>query len=260
MMGSGRWKSFGKQLLIIGVLLWSVSPFLLDWPRITPSYFLDFITGMWPPDLSVLPALARPLGETLQMAVTATALGSIVAVPLALLGARNTAPHIMCCVLSRAIVATCRSIPSLLWAILLVVLLGLGPFTGVIALTIHSIGALGRRFYEAVEAMGPIAKEVLEAMRVDGANEAQVIWYGLLPLLAPLFAGYVVGRLDTNTRAGTALGLVGAGGIGLQLTTSIRMFRGHESLTIILAIAALVIGTDIFSQMARRRLITDSGV
>jgi len=119
---------------------------------------------------------------------------------------------------------------------------------------------LGRRFYEAVEAMGPIAKEVLEAMRVDGANEAQVIWYGLLPLLAPLFAGYVVGRLDTNTRAGTALGLVGAGGIGLQLTTSIRMFRGHESLTIILAIAALVIGTDIFSQMARRRLITDSGV
>jgi len=254
MMKFGKWKNFGKRLLVIGVLLWSVSRLLLDWPRITPSYFLEFVVGMWPPDLSVLPGLVGPLGETLQIALVAIVLAAVISVPMGFLGARNTSPHPLLFLGARTIIAVSRAIPTLLWAILLVILIGLGPFTGTVSLIIHCVGTLGKHFYEAIEAMGPNMKEVLEAMRVDGSNELQVAGYGTWPMLAPLFTGYILARMDANIRASTILGVVGAGGIGLQLTTSIRMFRGHETLTIILAICILVIGADLLSQAIRSRM------
>jgi len=148
-----------------------------------------------------------------------------------------------------------RAIPTLLWAILFVSFVGLGPLAGVFAITCHCIGTLGKLFSEAIESLDPNTRELVEAMRVDGANERQIIWHGLIPSLAPLFASYILYYFEANVRSATVLGLVGAGGIGLVLTQTIRLFKRHETLTVLLVILGTVIIIDSISRQIRRRLV-----
>ena len=244
-------------IILILIFLWAVSGLAEDLPRILTGipHAIDYILGMWPPDLEILPELVEPLLETMQIAVVGTVLATTVAIPLSFIAARNTAPHLTAYVFSRGIVNFLRAIPTLLWAILFVSLVGLGPLAGVFAITCHCVGTLGKYFSETIESIGPNVQEVTESMQTEGANRLQIIRYGLLPALAPLFTSYILYYLESNIRAATVLGLVGAGGIGLYLTQTIRLFKRHETLTVVLVILVVVLSVDALSRQVRKRFI-----
>jgi len=228
-----------------------------DLPRIISGvpHAVDYIKGMWPPDLDILPELWKPLIETIQIAIVGTALAATLSIPLSFLAASNTTPNMTTYIGAKGIINFLRAIPTLLWAILFVSLVGLGPLAGVFAITCHSIGALGKYMSEAVESVGPNVKEILESMRTEGANELQAIRDGLFPSVLPLFTSYILYYLEGNIRAATVLGLVGAGGIGLYLTQTIRLFKRHETLTVVLVILTVVLLVDAMSRQIRKRLI-----
>ena len=230
-----------------------------DLPRIISGvpHIVDYLKGMWPPNLGILTDLWKPLLETIQIAIVGTTLAATISVPISFLSAKNTSPNLIIYLSVRGIVNTLRAIPTLLWAILFVAMVGLGPLAGVFAIVCHSVGALGKYMSESVEAIGPDINEVLESMRTEGASEIQLIWYGLLPSLMPLYSSYILYYLEGNIREATILGLVGAGGIGLMLTQTIRMFKRHETLTVVLVILAVVLLADALSRQIRRRLIDE---
>jgi len=210
---------------------------------------------MFSPDWSVLPHLYEPLLETIRMGAAGIIFSSVLAVPFSFLAARNTTPHPAIYVLAQAIINVCRGLPTMVWALLCVAMLGLGPLPGIVALTIHCVGTLGKYFSEAIEVTAPAIADVLDAMRVDGASELQVFYYGLLREVTPLFTGYILYYFEWCLRVGTTLGLVGAGGLGLQLTMAIRLFKRRQTLAIILVILTMVTLVDLGSWQVRRRLV-----
>jgi len=239
------------------VFMWAMSGTMYDFPRVIVGmpYILDYLAAMFPPDFTVLPSLIVPMRETMQMAIVAIVLSTVVAVPSSFLAARNTSPNLGLYSMTRAVINVLRVIPTLLWAILFVAMVGLGPLAGVFALTCHCIGTLGKFFSESIEAIEPEVRESLDAMRVDGADELRVMVYGLLPAVWPLFISYILYFFEYNIRVGTVLGLVGAGGLGLQLTMAIRLFRRQETLAIILLILGTVMIVDRFSRLVRKRCL-----
>lgn len=250
----------GLVVLVILILVWSavgivdgLSTAVYGVPNI-----IDYLRGSWPPRWSVIPDLAGPIAETIQMGVLGVTIGSVIAAPVSFLAAKETAPNVMVYIWARALINATRAIPTLLWAILFVTMVGLGPVAGIFAMATHIVGGLGKYGSESIESVYPRAKEMLEAMEVDGATRAQTIWYGLLPAVAPLFASYVAYYVEWSIRTGTILGLVGAGGLGLRLTMSIRMFRRQETAAIVLTILALVLVVDGLSRMVRKQLLEDT--
>jgi len=219
------------------------------------SNIIDYIKGSWPPDLSVIPSLREPMTETFQMGLLGVGLGSVIAIPLSILAASDTTPNLLFYAWSRVAINICRSIPTLLWAILFVAVLGLGPMSGIIALAAHCIGSLGKYFSEGIEATYPKVKDTLEAMEVDGANRLQTVVHGVAPAVAPLFASYIIYYLEWAIREGAILGLVGAGGLGLRLTMSIRMFKRHETAAIVLVLLIIVTVIDFFSRLVRKQIL-----
>jgi phosphonate transport system permease protein len=142
---------------------------------------------------------------------------------------------------------------------LFVSLSGLGILAGVMGIVCHVTGAMGKMFYECIDATRPKVTDMLEAMQIDGATGWQTIRYGLFPEVLPLFASYTLYRFESTIRTSTIMGLVGAGGLGLELTMAIRMFRRQEALTIILVILALVTLVDFASGSMRKRILQKGG-
>jgi phosphonate transport system permease protein len=163
------------------------------------------------------------------------------AVPVAFLAARNTTPNrfIIRPIALFIIVAT-RSINSLIWALLLIAIIGPGVFAGIVAISIRSIGFCAKLLYEAIE---EIDENQVEAITATGASRLQVMAYGIVPQIMPAFAGIAVFRWDINIRESTVLGLVGAGGIGLQLSSSLNVLAWPQvSLILLVILFAVVIG------------------
>lgn len=225
--------------------------------RIMPGlpFILDYLHGMVPPDWSILPELWEPWVETLRMAIVSIMLSSLISLPFSFLAAKATTPHLSVYLVARGIINFLRAMPTLLWAILFVAMVGLGPLAGVFALTSHCIGALGKYFSEAIEATIPSVADVMEAMQMDGASRRQAVYYGLLPELAPLFASYILYYFEWALRVGTVMGLVGAGGLGLYLTMTVRLFKRRETLAAILVILSTVTIVDALSFFVRSRWI-----
>lgn len=250
-------KSYVWTALLTIALLFAFCNIVGDLPQIVAGFphAKRYISEMFPPDWSILPHLYEPLLETARMGVTGIIFSSVITVPLSFLAARSTSPHPVIRVVSRIIINVCRGLPTMVWALLCVAMLGLGPLPGIVALTIHCVGALGKYFSEAIEAVAPAIVDTLDAMRLDGASELQIFYYGLLREVAPLFAGYVLYYLEWCLRVGTTLGLVGAGGLGLQLTMSIRLFKRQQTLAIIIVILTMVMLVDLGSWQVRKRLV-----
>lgn len=190
-----------------------------------------------------------PLVDTIHIATLGTFLGVIFASPLAFLAARNTTPSenvvrpvaLMCLVAS-------RSVNSLIWALLLIVIFGPGVLAGIIAIALRSVGFCGKLLYEAIE---EIDAGTVEAVRSSGASRMQVLVYGVIPQIAPAFAGVSVYRWDINIREATILGLVGAGGIGMALTASIDNLAWGQVSVIFLVILGTVAISEWVSAKAR---------
>ena len=207
---------------------------------------------MLPPNMEILGELGGPLIETLQMALLGTTIPIFFALPLALFAAANTRANRVTGGAARVLLHTLRTIPELLWALLLVSAVGLGAFPGVLALTLHTTGGLGKFYYEAIEAVDP---GVIEAMKATGAGRFKIIWFGILPHCLPILMSSTLTYWDYNNRAATILGLVGAGGIGLTLTHAIQDFRYPDAVTCLILIIAVLTVIDRISAALRARVI-----
>ncbi|CTQ33292.1 phosphonate ABC transporter, permease protein PhnE [Jannaschia rubra] len=249
-----RW--FG-WLLGLAAFLWCWSRiseattwfFVRDAPRIAG----DILGRALPPRWSYIDNLWWPIWDTLNIATLGTIIALILAVPVAFLAARNTTPSALIVrPIALLIIVSTRSINSLIWALLLIAIIGPGVFAGVIAIAIRSIGFCAKLLYEAIE---EISATQVEAITATGASRWQVMAYGIVPQIAPAFAGIAVFRWDINIRESTVLGLVGAGGIGLQLQASLNTLAWPQVSLILLVILFAVVLSEWVSAKVRAAII-----
>jgi len=199
----------------------------------------DFIRRAMPPDFSRLPSAIWPMLQTIDIALFGTLLGTILATPLAALAATNVTPSRSAYYAARAVIGFTRAVPDLVWALLFVTAVGLGPFPGGLALGVHSVGMLGRLFAETIEHMDMAP---IHALELTGARRIQVFSHGIVPTILPSLLGISLYRLDENIRSSLVLGFVGAGGIGFQLLTAMNLFQ-YQEVSMLLIIIFLVVLT-----------------
>lgn len=213
--------------------------------------FMDLVERMYPPNAAYTGEILGPLAETIHIAVLGTALAVVLSVPVALLGAENTAPNRAGYLLGKFIISFTRSVNVIIWALVFVIVMGPGALAGVLAVGVRSVGFCSKLLAEAVE---EIDRGQYEAVRATGANTVQAAIYGIVPQVKPAFVGITTYRWDINVRASTIIGFVGAGGIGVELTTSINFFQWQNVLTILLAILGVVIFSEVTSAYLRRKV------
>lgn len=189
--------------------------------------------------------------ETIQIAVWGTALAVVIGVPFAILSSANLCPGWLVQITRRLMDAS-RAINEIVFALLFVVAVGLGPVAGVLALTVHNIGIIAKLFSEAVEAIDP---RPVEGIRSTGALRLQEVIFGVVPQVIPLWTSYALYRFETNVRSATVLGIVGAGGIGHSLYENIRSFHYAETAAIILIVVLTVTLIDLLSARIRSALV-----
>lgn len=213
-----------------------------------PEQAMDLANRMFPPRWSYASKLWRPLWDTINIASIGTLMALVISVPVAFLAARNTTPHPILRQLAMLVIVTSRSVNALIWALLLVAVIGPGLLAGILAVGLRSIGFCSKLLYEAIEEIDP---RPIEALASTGASRSQVLTYGVVPQIAPAFAGLSVYRWDINIRESTIVGLVGAGGIGLQLDASISSLRWPQATVIFLMILVLVVFAEWVSARVR---------
>ncbi|HTV37473.1 MAG TPA: phosphonate ABC transporter, permease protein PhnE [Xanthobacteraceae bacterium] len=212
---------------------------------------IDLIRRAMPPDFSQLPKAVWPTLQTLDIALFGTIVGVVVAVPLALLAAANVTPSRYAYYAARAIIGFTRAVPDLVWALLFVTAVGLGPFPGGLALGVHSVGMLGRLFAETIEQMDMAP---IHALELTGARRIQVFSHGIVPSILPSLLGIGLYRLDENIRSSLVLGFVGAGGIGFQLLSDMNLFQYQDVSLLLIIIFVIVLGAERISAALRERL------
>lgn len=190
--------------------------------------------------------------ETVQMALAGTFLALLAAFPLGFLAARNTTPHPLVYHAVRTVLNLVRTIPDLALGLLFVAAVGLGAFAGTMALAIHTATVLGKLLSESVE---NIDEGVVEAIRATGAGYSQILSFAVLPQILPDLISFTLYRFETNIRAASVLGLIGAGGIGYLMNTSFRTFQYQEAAAIVLVLIALVMFVDYLSSRLRRLVV-----
>lgn len=249
-----RWAAW-LLLVLLFVICWQIMTRDQIWAFVwdAPSQAVDLFSRMVPPRWSYLEQLWWPLWDTLNIATLGTLLALVIAVPVAFAAAHNTTPsRWLVRPLALLIIVASRSVNSLIWALLLVAILGPGLLAGVIAIALRSIGFIGKLLYEAIEEIDP---RQVEAVRAPGAGGAQVLDYAIVPQILPALAGIAVFRWDINIRESTVLGLVGAGGIGLQLKASVETLAWPQVTLIFIVILATVVISEWVSQRVRHALI-----
>ena len=240
----------GAVLLLAGLWRIDASPERI-WNGLSRLGWL--VTLMWPPSPGgALPDLLHGLAESLAMAFLGTLLAALAALPLALLGAGNVVASALLRFSARRLYDGLRGIDTLVWALVFVSAVGMGPFAGILALAVPDTGTLAKLFSEALE--GADRRQV-EAVRAAGAGRMLAVRIGLLPQVAPVMLSQLLYTLESNARSSTILGVVGAGGIGLALADRIRINNWDEAAFIVLMILAMVALIDGASRMVRLRLI-----
>jgi phosphonate transport system permease protein len=181
-----------------------------------------FIALMFPPSTGGhLNLLLTAMGETLAIAFLGTLIATVIAFPISFLAAGNTTPHAVVRFAIRRVLDTIRSVDALIWALVFVGVVGLGPFAGILAIAVSDTGALGKLFSEAIESTEERARESVLA---SGGTNLLAVRFGLLPQVLPIIAGQILYYFESNVRSATIIGIVGAGGIGLQLSEQIRTY------------------------------------
>jgi phosphonate transport system permease protein len=213
----------------------------------------DFLAEAIPPDLSseVLGDGVAAAAVTLWIGLLGTTLSIPASLVLALLAARGTAPGRGSYQAARSLLSFLRAVPDVVFALIFVTAVGLGPFPGVLALVCHNVGVMGKLWAEALEDADP---GPAQALRSAGAGRIQVAAHALLPTVTPQLVGLLMYRFDVNVRSSLVLGLVGAGGIGFLINQSIQLFQFDEMLTHILIVLVLVVAVDRLSALVRRLL------
>jgi len=248
----------GTWLLLGGLVALVVASFAslpLQWRAFFTVEAIDsareFLNGFAPPETST-PFLQKTffaLWETLAMSAIGTLLAAIVGLPLALAGAGRLGSVARGA--TRLVLNVLRSIPELVWAAVLLVLAGLGPMAGTMALAAHTAGVLGRLFADALENVEPLAEQ---SLRTNGARPLAAFLYATLPQALPQMLSYTLYRWENNIRAAAVLGVVGAGGLGQMLKYHLSLFQMPSAATVVLAMLVLVALVDAASYALRRAL------
>ncbi len=248
--GLGTWIAWGLALAALAASWKGADMRPLDLAR-DAGNMAEYARSFFPPDFREWRLYLKEMAITLQIALWGTALAIATAIPLGLLSAANIAPAWVHQPVRRLMDA-CRAINEMVFAMLFVVAVGLGPFAGVLALWIHTTGTLAKLFSEAVEAIDP---QPVEAIRSTGAGKLQEIAYGVIPQVMPLWVSYSLYRFEANVRSASVVGMVGAGGIGVVLWEIIRGFYYAQTCAVLLIIIASVTLIDFGSARLRKRFI-----
>lgn len=247
------WLRWGVILGSLTYLYLALSTLNVNWDRVQQGWerarilFSGFLT---PDFVSRGGAIYSGMLESLAMTVIATVLGVLISIPFAFGAARNIAP-LPVYLFSRAVIVISRSFQEIVIAIFFVVMVGFGPLAGTLTLAFATIGFLGKLLAEAIE---DIDHRQLEAIRATGANWFQLMGYGVIPQISPRFVGLSLYRFDINFRESSILGIVGAGGIGGALDTSISRYEYSTTAAIIILIVILVLAAEFISGKVRMRL------
>jgi phosphonate transport system permease protein len=211
----------------------------------------DFVRRMVPPDPSVVGSAFRGALETIEIALVGTTVASILAIPLGFLSARNSASAALFYPV-RSVLNFFRSIDTLVYGLLFVASVGLGPFPGVLAVIVYTIMVLAKLYSEAIEGIdtGPV-----DAVTATGASKAQILRFGVIPQVLPICISYVLYRFEANIRAAAVLGFVGAGGIGFYIQTYLRMVNYPAASSVLLVLVAMVMVVDFTSSQLRKMLV-----
>jgi phosphonate transport system permease protein len=246
---------WGVSLGIVVPLIWSVIGLEISLSRIAeaPGQVWELLIGMFPPDFSDPTRLMSKLLESLYVAWIGTLIGAVFSFPAGFMAATNVAPRWMV-IPMRAVLSAIRAFPELVLAIIFIVPFGLGPFTGALAIGLHSIGTLGKLTSEVIEGVdeGPV-----EAIGASGGTRMMKMRFGVVPQAMPNIVAYWLYRFEINVRASAVLGLVGAGGIGAEIVGRLQ-FRGdwpRAGAALILTVVAVLL-IDTISASVRRRIIT----
>ena len=237
-------------LLVLAWAAWDTGADPMRLVRGLP-WIADFLRRMLPPDPAVLPAALKGAVTTVEIALLGTAAAAVLALPLGFLSARNVAtPPVF--YPARTALNLFRSVDTLVYALIFVAAVGLGPFPGVLAVVAYTTTSLAKLYSEAIEGIEP---GPVDAITATGATRLQILRFGVLPQVLPLFLSYILYRLETNIRAATVLGFVGAGGIGFYLQTYLRMIDYPAASTALLVTIVMVMVVDSVSSKVRARLV-----
>ena len=248
-----RLVTIGILVLIFVLLVHSLLQLGLDIDRMVRGFnqIQAFLERAFPPDYETLPRLWGPAIATVQIAILGTLIGIALSLVLGALAASNLTPHWTIGFLLKTFFALTRAIPALIWALLFIAAVGLGPLPGILALGVNSIGMLGKIFAEAFEEVDP---GVIEAIRATGGNPLQVVLQGVIPQAMPTLVSWSIFRLDINIRYSSILGIVGAGGIGWELSRASRMGDYASAITVTLVIFLTVYIIELITDQLRKRV------
>jgi phosphonate transport system permease protein len=249
-----RLRGYVIWAIVVGLLIWSwnaaemfrAGALFTDWHNMA-----EFGAAFLRPNFHDWDFYVRDMVVTIQIAVWGTALAVVFGIPFSILCASNVMPQWVVQPVRR-LMDTCRAINEIVFALLFVVAVGLGPFAGVMALFVHNLGIFAKLFSEAVEAIDP---RPVEGIRATGAVRIHEVLFGVIPQVLPLWSSFTLYRFETNVRSATTLGIVGAGGIGQTLYESIRSFHYADTAAQIIIVVVTVIALDLASARIRKTLI-----
>ena len=268
-------KKYSIFLFLIILMTWFVFVDLVDGDWKTLENSLDnlsvfFYESLWPPNWKVLEARSYPVCdrswdilcspayigtiETLKIAFVSTGLGFILSLPLATLASRNLHKDSIA-VPFRLLLSGMRTLPSLIWAIFFVILIGLGPISGVMAMTFYTIGYLGKLQYEAIEGL---PKDPLDAAKAMGLNKVEIIMRVVIPESANNLISQLLFMFEYNVRHGSVIGIVGAGGIGYYISTYLKFLQYDKVMALLIVLFFVVVIIDLLSIKARSYFVEDT--
>ncbi|CAN5686525.1 phosphonate ABC transporter, permease protein PhnE [soil metagenome] len=245
------------MLVFLAITWWAASDeFGIDFdvPRLLTNLTrgAGILAEFWPPAWDFLPRTFGPMIETIQMAVIAAVIGCCTALPVAFLASRVSTPNRFVFVLDRGILSVIRALPDILYALVFVAALGVGPLPGILALILFNIAVVAKLLSETVDGVDP---GPIEAARAAGGSKAQTVRWAIFPQVLPNYVAYSLYAFELNIRASAVIGIVGAGGIGNLINAERRFFRYDNLMVILIEIFVLVFVVEMISIWLRRRLV-----
>lgn len=251
-----RRKQWLRYLGLLGVIIlvtisYRVLEVRYEYVVTAPENMRNLMQRMYPPDVEYGGAIVEPMIHTVNIAVVGTIFSILLALPVAYMGAENVTPNRFTYAVGKFIIVVSRSVHSIIYALIFVILFGGGLLAGILAITFRSIGFIAKLLSEEIE---EIDETTVEAVTATGASRLDVMIYGVVPQVKAAFVGISIYRWDINVREATVIGLVGAGGIGVELNNRISAFDWQAVLTILLAILAVVLVSEGVSAYTRRKI------
>jgi phosphonate transport system permease protein len=275
LQGRSRFNQLLLIALFLGVIVWSYRGAEIDpsqlFSRDSFEQILVYIKKLFPPDFSTVVVQEALKGsiETFAISFIGTLMAVVIALAIVFFASRNLiysgllyemepkerwkrTARMLPYVAAKSLLNILRTIPEIVWALIFVFLVGLGPFPGVLALGVHTGGVLGKLFGEVLE---NIDNQPIEALQATGASRLQILFYGIIPQVLPQFISYTLYRWEVNIRVAAVLGLVGAGGLGQRIHIAVSLFLENQLLTLLIAIYILVTVVDYLSAYLRRKVM-----